>query len=75
MSNKALENAKKKVELLEQTEKEFATVIEPIKTAFDTVLSSFDEKINGANKSVAAVLKVQKKRVNAAYLKLFGGEH
>lgn len=72
MTNKTLEAAKAKVEALEKVEKEYFEVVDNARNVFESSLATMREKLETANKSVGAILKVQIKRIERAYDVLTG---
>ena len=72
MTNKTLEAAKAKVEMLEKVEKEYAEVVANASNALVNALTDMREKLSTANKSVGAILKVQIKRIERVYNVLMG---
>lgn len=72
MTNKTLEAAKAKVEMLEKVEKEYSEVVANASNALESSLAAMREKLATANKSVGAILKVQIKRIERAYNVLKG---
>ena len=72
MTNKTLEAAKAKVEALEKVEKEYSEVVANASNALESALKTMREKLETANKSVGAILKVQIKRIERAYNVLTG---
>lgn len=72
MTNKTLEAAKAKVEMLEKVEKEYSDVVANVSNALESSLAAMREKLATANKSVGAILKVQIKRIERAYNVLKG---
>lgn len=72
MTNKTLEAAKAKVEALEKAEKEYFEVVANASNALESALVTMREKLETANKSVGAILKVQIKRIERTYNVLTG---
>ena len=72
MTNKTLEAAKAKVEMLEKVESDYNGIITAAGNELVNALTAMREKLATANKSVGAILRVQIKRIERAYNVLTG---
>ena len=72
MTNKTLEVAKAKVEMLEKVESDYNGIITAAGNELVNAVTAMREKLATANKSVGAILKVQIKRIERAYNVLTG---